>query len=644
MKKTLLFCTLTCLHFNAYCQYPTLSKAFPDSLHFFYFNNKLGEKPFLDSTIAFFYRNITTGIYFRSDSLLNYLQQYKKLAWARDDFKSYRPTYYLLLASNARMRNKMGESLYYNEKMDKEQQKIGIIRPLNALMQICNVHATNRSYRKTVEIFQKQRNYIEKFPDLLKKGKVTSNEGINAIYLLTPVLFSYVSLKDTAKARQIISLSTAVGKELFKKIQPQSQGGTIVRFFIMGMHFSENHDLLRNFQNAQQNLTELRKIIYGPSKLTKEWKTMLETYYFDWASDHYLQTRNNDSASYYIDKYAKAPNASFDQRLRVDAFKAQLSANRGNYQNVYADMKKVVDAKDSITGTIMQEMDELLYAHTQAENDRNDLRIAEKEKKEKNIIIIAISGLSLLLLLMIYQWSTRRQRITKRRIEQLNRMAHVQVAELEEIKLNERSREQERLGRELHDQLSSSVASVKYRLEKIANQAEYVSKDEINSIKDQVSDIYSAIRTKSHEWAWEPTEVAEKSFEERIMALTEITLPEYAYQKTIEIDDDVLTGFTVADKIQILHIIQEAVINILKHARASLVNILLYNEGEEKILLIEDNGRGFKLGKDLAVSKGLGFESIKVRAQELNGTFHVESSENSGTTLKVVMVRQPDVK
>jgi signal transduction histidine kinase len=634
MKKALLIYTLTCFHLNAYCQYPKLSKAFPDSLHFSYFNNKLTERPYLDSTIELFYRNITTGIYFKSDSLLLYLELYKKLAWSKDDNKSYRSTYYLLLASNARMRNRMGESLYYYEKMDEEQQKQGSIMPLNALMQMCNIHTTNRNYKNAVEIFQKKQPYIEKFPDLLKKGRITSKEGINAIYLLTPVLFSYVFLKDTVKTRQTIDLATAIENELFKRIQPQSEDGTIVRFFIMGMLFAENHVLLRDFPSAQKNLIELRKIIYGPSKLTKEWKTMLETYYVDWASDYYLQTRENDSALYYIDKYANAPNISFDQRLRVDAFKAQLLANQGNYKDVYAEMKKVVDAKDSITGTIMQEMDELLYAHIQAENDRNDLRIAEKEKKEKNIIIIVISGLSLLLLLIIYQWSHRRQRITKRRIEQLNRMADIQVAELEEIKLNERSQEQQRLGRELHDQLSSSVASVKYRLERISNQTNNVSKSEIDTIKDQVNDIYSAVRAKSHEWAWKSTEIAEKSFAERIMALTEITLPEEDYQKAIEIDDDVLTGFTVADKIQILLIIQEAVINILKHARASLVNILLYHEGKDKILLIEDNGRGFNSEKN---GKGLGFESIKARAQELNGTFYVESDESSGTTLKVVM-------
>ncbi|MGG7666843.1 sensor histidine kinase [Dyadobacter sp. BHUBP1] len=521
--------------------------------------------------------------------------------------------------------------------MDKEQQKQGGNKPLNAVMQICNVHAGNRAYRKTLEIYERERGYLEGFPDGISKGTISSKEAINAIYILTPVLFSCVYLKDTARTGQVIKLASAITHELFIKISPQSEDGTIVRFFMAGMHLSKNQVLLRDFDKAKHDLAQIHDVINGPSRLTKEWRSLLNTYYIDWACDYYLKTHNNDSASYYINQYAKTPNISFDQKLRVDAFRASLFANSGKYAQVYPAMEKVVSAKDSLSGVLMQEMDELLYAHTQAENDRNELALAEQEKKQKNNIIVAISVLSILVVGLLFYWSQQRQRTTKRRIEQLNRMAQMQVAELEEIKQNERSQEQQRLGRELHDQLSSSVASVKYRLERISNQPALASREEITAINVQINDIYTAVRDKSHEWASQPLGMAEKSFEERIKALASVTLPESAYRKTIEIDDYVLSGFSISDKIQILYIIQEAVTNILKHAKASLVNIMLYNEGGQKILIIEDNGRGFKANAPDTGGKRLGLKSIKIRASQLNGVFQIESSEDFGTRLRIIM-------
>jgi signal transduction histidine kinase len=82
-----------------------------------------------------------------------------------------------------------------------------------------------------------------------------------------------------------------------------------------------------------------------------------------------------------------------------------------------------------------------------------------------------------------------------------------------------------------------------------------------------------------------------------------------------------------------LRIVQEAVTNTRKHARASECRVLLQLDGRDLLVEIRDDGGGFRAG----VRKGVGLRSIAERATELGGTSDVRSSP-SGTS---VLVRLP---
>jgi signal transduction histidine kinase len=82
-----------------------------------------------------------------------------------------------------------------------------------------------------------------------------------------------------------------------------------------------------------------------------------------------------------------------------------------------------------------------------------------------------------------------------------------------------------------------------------------------------------------------------------------------------------------------LRIVQEAVTNTRKHARASKCRVLLQLDGRDLLVEIRDDGRGFRAD----VRKGVGLRSIAERAAELGGTSDVRSSPG-GTS---VLVRLP---
>jgi signal transduction histidine kinase len=79
-------------------------------------------------------------------------------------------------------------------------------------------------------------------------------------------------------------------------------------------------------------------------------------------------------------------------------------------------------------------------------------------------------------------------------------------------------------------------------------------------------------------------------------------------------------------------IVQEALVNVLKHAAASRVTVRLSRSGKTMSLAVQDDGKGF----DPAIVRdgGLGLVGMRERVALLGGRLTVESSEGGGTLLK----------
>src|SRR5690606_25854313 len=141
-------------------------------------------------------------------------------------------------------------------------------------------------------------------------------------------------------------------------------------------------------------------------------------------------------------------------------------------------------------------------------------------------------------------------------------------------------------------------------------------------------------RNKSHEWFSSAGEREEQLFEERIKLLTEHALPDSRYQKNIHIDNHSLARVNADTRISLLRIIQEAMTNIIKHARAKHVSILIYEEVDQLLMVISDDGKGLGDKKPNKGESTIGLQSMQRRVQYLNGNLIIASSM-SGTELRV---------
>ena len=86
---------------------------------------------------------------------------------------------------------------------------------------------------------------------------------------------------------------------------------------------------------------------------------------------------------------------------------------------------------------------------------------------------------------------------------------------------------------------------------------------------------------------------------------------------------------------ELYHIAQEALNNILKHADAQHVCIILRFSEAETFLAIRDNGVGFS--PTASGNGGLGLASFKERAEKIKATLEIESTPGTGTEVRVVV-------
>lgn len=87
--------------------------------------------------------------------------------------------------------------------------------------------------------------------------------------------------------------------------------------------------------------------------------------------------------------------------------------------------------------------------------------------------------------------------------------------------------------------------------------------------------------------------------------------------------------------LHIFRILQEALHNIIKHAEATSVEILIEEENNNFIGMITDNGKGFDV-EQLYTNAGTSYSGTLTmieRAQLLSGKLHIESDKGIGTTV-----------
>ncbi len=106
----------------------------------------------------------------------------------------------------------------------------------------------------------------------------------------------------------------------------------------------------------------------------------------------------------------------------------------------------------------------------------------------------------------------------------------------------------------------------------------------------------------------------------------------------VEGEGDVLRGLPPLAELQLLRIVQEALANVRKHARATHVTVRLSRSPRDVCVAIEDDGVGFDpRALERADYPRFGLATMRERAEAVGGQFAVRSEPGRGTTVTVTV-------
>jgi len=197
--------------------------------------------------------------------------------------------------------------------------------------------------------------------------------------------------------------------------------------------------------------------------------------------------------------------------------------------------------------------------------------------------------------------------------------------------------ERKSLARELHDELGQYVSAIKIFSQNILNRSK--GKDEaietsassVTSAANQIYDGMHNIIRKLRPGSLDNLGLSETIKDE----MNKWQSQHSALKVNLKIKGDIDQLGEVVN-INVYRIIQEAMNNVVKHAKAESIKISLLKTKESLKIECIDDGIGFDLGV-LKKTKQFGLMGIKERAQALDGKLNIKSAEKRGTQLTVVI-------
>ena len=189
--------------------------------------------------------------------------------------------------------------------------------------------------------------------------------------------------------------------------------------------------------------------------------------------------------------------------------------------------------------------------------------------------------------------------------------------------------ERKRLARELHDETGQALTSILLGLKPLEQLAS--TEDEraaVTSVRELVVSTLQDVRRLAVELR--PTALDDFGLAAALERLAE----GFREQTGIEVDIAAQLGDgRLPEEVEttLYRIVQEALTNVIKHAEASRVSILLTRANGAVIAVVEDDGGGF----DPAATRdgGLGLLGMRERLALLGGTLRIEAGAHHGTTV-----------
>lgn len=303
------------------------------------------------------------------------------------------------------------------------------------------------------------------------------------------------------------------------------------------------------------------------------------------------------SKMYHIAKNQKSPQ---DQ---LKALQKLIALDNSNKAKVY--YLKYVNISDSIQESRQRAKNQFAKIKYDSEKTREEnlqLKIAYtagelKLSKEKNRnIITLISGGSIVCGLLIFGYYRKQK--------------------YKQEKQTEVYKTETRIAKKIHDEVANDLV-------KVMNKIQYTNKPTIQ-VLDDIEKVYLLTRNISHQNNSIETGATFDNYLKNMLASFNND------QTTIIIKDIHKVGFSKlvkAKQVELYRILQELMVNMRKHSRATLVVISFKNNNNYYEINYADNGIGLDIEK---ITLKSGLKNVETRIKSINGIVNFDSALNNG--------------
>jgi PAS domain S-box-containing protein len=199
--------------------------------------------------------------------------------------------------------------------------------------------------------------------------------------------------------------------------------------------------------------------------------------------------------------------------------------------------------------------------------------------------------------------------------------------------------ERSRIARELHDQLGQSLSAMIIGLKSLEETASTEMAGRIRRLRQQTDELSRSTHRMAREL--HPAALEDLGLQAALRNYAE----EWALLHGVQVDCQMELPLekrlprTIATTVY--RIVQEALVNVARHAQAGKVSLILGERQGNLIAIVEDDGQGFPASESMIPAAGrgrLGLLGMKERAELAGGILQVESAPGQGAT---VFVRIP---
>ena len=387
-----------------------------------------------------------------------------------------------------------------------------------------------------------------------------------------------------------------------KKLLNQSQEA--IDYFLESVIHFENH---QNYDKVSKSYYEIG-LIYEESEGFED-----AIKYFEYA----------------LDALKKSPDTTL-------LIKISLSLSQAYIGNKDIDSaKRIINDISSLEESYsIMSYDQILESRGEyLQKQEQELKIREQKKKTSIIFLVSILVIWFLICFSaIIMYINRKKR--KLAEQQIDLLLQEQELKSTYARLHGQDIERKRIAQDLHDRLGSMLSTIKLyfntieaRIDELkdSNKGQY---DKATELLDEACEEVRRIAHNMNSGVLQRFGLSAqvKNLVETINAASDIraSTSEYGFRNRLPANYE----------IEIYRVIQELVSNVLKHSRASKLDIQLnlLEDEEVIIIIVQDDGIGFNMNHNSAAN-GIGLKNIQSRVYDLKGTISIDSGKHKGTTV-----------